>query len=118
MMAFITIEDFVGSIECIVFPKIYENHKDLIDEDSLIIIEGRLSISEVDEPKIICEKIAPLNNYKLDKLYIKIAQDKSKDVINKINTILKKSPGDTPIYIYFEKNKNLYSRPFTMDRYK
>lgn len=108
MMAFITIEDFVGSIECIVFPKIYENHKDLIDEDSLIIIEGRLSISEVDEPKIICEKIAPLNNYKLDKLYIKIAQDKSKDVINKINTILKKSPGDTPIYIYFEKNKKTF----------
>ncbi len=55
-MAFLTIEDMYGSIECIVFPRTYENYNNLLAEDGLIVIEGRLSISEVEEPKIICEK--------------------------------------------------------------
>ncbi|NLY44952.1 MAG: DNA polymerase III subunit alpha [Tissierella sp.] len=105
MMAFITLEDFFGTIECIVFPKTYSTYNRILDENELVVIEGRLSISEVEEPKIICEKIMPLNQYKLNKLYIKIAKDKNNDIFDKINPILKKNPGDTPIYIYLESTK-------------
>ena len=87
------------------FPKTYENYNRIIDENELVIIDGRLSISEVEEPKIICEKIMPLSKYKLSKVYIKITKDKNNDIFNKINPILKKSAGDTPIYIYLESTK-------------
>ncbi len=105
MMAFITLEDFFGTIECIVFPKTYSNYNRILDENDLVVIEGRLSMSEVEEPKIICEKIMPLNKYKLDKLYLKIPKDKNNHIFDKINSILRKNPGDTPIYIYLENTK-------------
>ncbi|NLN14330.1 MAG: DNA polymerase III subunit alpha [Tissierellia bacterium] len=105
MMAFITLEDFFGTIECIVFPQTYERYYDLINEDEVMVIEGRLSFSEVEEPKIICEKVAALNKLNLDKIYVKITRDKDKDIFNRINLILKKNPGDTPVYLYLEKDK-------------
>lgn len=105
MMAFITLEDFFGTIECIVFPQTYERYYDLINEDEVVVIEGRLSFSEVEEPKIICEKVAALNKLNLDKIYVKITRDKDKDIFNRINLILKKNPGDTPVYLYLEKDK-------------
>ena len=105
MMAFITLEDFFGTIECIVFPQTYVRYYDLINEDEVVVIEGRLSFSEVEEPKIICEKVAALNKLNLDKIYVKITRDKDKDIFNRINLILKKNPGDTPVYLYLEKDK-------------
>ena len=112
IMAFLTIEDMYGSIECIVFPMTYENYNNLLAEDGLIVIEGRLSISEVEEPKIICEKIMPLNKYKLDKVYIKISKDKPNNIFNKIKPILQRYPGDVPVYLYLE-NQN---KTFVADR--
>ncbi|MDR7871224.1 MAG: DNA polymerase III subunit alpha [Tissierellaceae bacterium] len=105
MMAFITLEDFFGTIECIVFPKTYQDYSRIIDDNELIIIEGRLSLSEVEEPKIICERIMPLNKLKLDKVYLRITKDRKSDLSIRLNSILKRASGDTPIYIYLESTK-------------
>ncbi|HZK00910.1 MAG TPA: DNA polymerase III subunit alpha [Tissierellaceae bacterium] len=105
MMAFITLEDFVGTIECIVFPKTYQSYNRILDDNELIVIEGRLSLSEVEEPKIICEKIMPLNKLKLNKVYLQITKDKDKDVFESMNSILRGDTGDTPVYIYLEGTK-------------
>lgn len=105
MMSFIKLEDMYGIIECIIFPRQYEKYNHLVDEDGLIILEGKLNISEVEDPKIICEKISPLHKLKLDKLYIKISKDSSDNIFEDIKPILKKYPGDTPVYLYLEKEK-------------
>ena len=110
MMAFITLEDFFGTIECIVFPKTYQNYNRVLDDNELIIIEGKLSISEVEEPKIICEKIMPLNKLKLNKLYIQITKDKNSNIFNRINSILKKDSGNTPVYLFRKYKANVSSR--------
>lgn len=103
MMAFITIEDLYGSIDAIVFPQIYEKSSDIILEDNVVVIRGKLSMSEVEEPKIICEKIKLLEDLNLNKLYIKIGKHMSKDVIKVINKELKNYQGKTPVYLYLEK---------------
>ena len=43
LMAFITLEDLMGSVEVIVFPKNYEADRDILTEDSKIFIKGRVS---------------------------------------------------------------------------
>ena len=48
LMAFITLEDLMGSVEVIVFPKNYEADRDVLTEDSKIFIKGRVSLG--DEP--------------------------------------------------------------------
>ena len=58
-MAFITAEDVFGSIEVIVFPKIYERQTQLFTEGNVILIHGRLSVREDEETKLVCESAEP-----------------------------------------------------------
>lgn len=103
MMAFITLEDLYGAIECIVFPATYDRYNRLIEEDSLVVIEGKVSLSEEEEPKIICERITPLNKYKTGKLYLRIPNGESLNTFNAIKRILSKYRGETPVYVYLER---------------
>ena len=105
MMAFITVEDLVGSIECIVFPMTYEKYSSYINEDEIIIIEGKLNLSEVDEPKLIAEKISMLKEYNTDKLYLKINTLENPDTFDDLKSIFSKHKGDTPVYVYNERDK-------------
>lgn len=105
MMAFITLEDLYGTIECIVFPTTFERYNKLLKEDGLVVIEGKVSTSEVEEPKIIVERISELNMYKKGKIYLKISSNSSTDTFNRIKDTLKKYSGDTPVYLYLEKEK-------------
>ncbi|NLW23401.1 MAG: DNA polymerase III subunit alpha [Tissierellia bacterium] len=105
MMAFITLEDLYGTVECIVFPATYDRYNRLIEEDSLVVVEGRISLSEEDEPKILCEKISSLVKYKKEKLYLKISKGKPINTFNSIKNILSKYKGDTPVYVYMEENR-------------
>jgi DNA polymerase-3 subunit alpha len=105
MMAFITLEDLYGSIECIVFPATFERYNKYLKEDNIIVIHGRISISEVEEPKIIVEKISELNTYKKGKIYVKIPSNNSSETFDKLKRILIKYAGDTPVYVYVEKEK-------------
>lgn len=56
-MAFITVEDLVGSVEVVVFPKDYEKFKHLLTEDQKVFVRGRVSGEEDKDSKLICEKI-------------------------------------------------------------
>ena len=57
MMAFLTLEDMVGSVEIIVFPKSYETYGKLLVEDEKIFVRGRTSVEEDKDAKLICEEI-------------------------------------------------------------
>ena len=57
VMAFLTIEDLVGTVEVIVFPRDYEKNSSLLIEDSKVFIQGRASVEEDKDGKLICEKI-------------------------------------------------------------
>ena len=60
-MAFIKIEDHVGiSVECVVFPKVYERSKGYLVKDSIVIMEGKLDFKE-ELPVIIVESVRILN---------------------------------------------------------
>ena len=98
MMAFITLEDLYGVVECIVFPATFDRYNSLIEEDSLVVIEGKISLSEEEEPKIICEKISQLNKYKEGKVYLKISKGRPLTTFDSIKEILKKYKGETPVY--------------------
>ena len=57
VMAFISLEDLVGNVEVVVFPKDYEQYSALLTEDSKIFIKGRISVEEDKDAKLICEQI-------------------------------------------------------------
>lgn len=59
-MGFITLEDLTGQIECLVFPKVYERYQGMMAADDLVVLHGRLSIREEEAPKLLVEKLIPL----------------------------------------------------------
>jgi DNA polymerase-3 subunit alpha len=102
MMAFISIEDLYGTIEVIVFPSVYEKYLNYIKEDFPVIIRGKVSIKEDEEPKILCDEIKPLTHIINKKLWLNIKKSVN---IEKIKMILSKHKGNIPVFIRLS-NKN------------
>lgn len=70
MMAFIEIEDLYGSVEVIVFPKIFEKCKELLEEDQPVIVQGRVTIQEDQVTKIIADQIHKLDDDSIEEAAI------------------------------------------------
>ena len=56
-MAFFLLEDLVGTVEVVVFPRDYEKYHHLINEDARLFVQGRVSGEDDKASKLICEKI-------------------------------------------------------------
>ena len=61
MMGFLVLEDLTGSIEGLVFPKVYEKYASMLSSDSLVVVDGKLSFREEEEPKLLVDAVRPLN---------------------------------------------------------
>jgi len=61
MMAFITVEDMVGSVEVLVFPKDFEANRAVLEQDAKVFVQGRTSIGDDPVGKLICEKVIPFS---------------------------------------------------------
>ena len=103
-MAFVSLEDMFASIEIIVFPKVLDRYSYLLAEDETVVIEGRVSFREDEDPKILCETVTSIDNVVSQKLFIKI-KTYSEEQINLIKKIAKESKGNVPICIYVEDTK-------------
>jgi len=110
MMAFINLEDLYASVEVIVFPKTFEKYKSIIEEDEIVIIKGRVSIREEEQPKILCEDIKPLLKINSEKIYILIDNDSMmKDALKKIKLNLSIYRGNTPVYLCTKEPRKMYA---------
>jgi len=105
-MAFITLEDLLGTIEVVVFPKKYEQYRQYLEQDSKIFVYGRASISE-DEGKLLLEKVVPFSEVP-KQLYIQCENksdytDKEKDIYN----IVDNYSGDSSVIVVLKEEKQM-----------
>lgn len=104
-MAFLTLEDLVGFIEVIVFPKKYSEFSQVINEGAIVTVSGRINIREDEEPKLILEGINILDKERSSKiLYIKLPIGEEFKW-NMVKKELIKHKGSTPVTTYFEGSK-------------
>lgn len=105
MMAFINLEDLVGSVEVIVFPKDYETKRDLFVEDSKVFIQGRASIGDDPVGKLICERVIPFASIPKE-LWLKFPDKEAYMAAeSEILNDLKDSEGDDSVIVYLEKER-------------
>ena len=57
VMAFLTVEDLVGTVEVVVFPRDYEKWQTLITDDARVFIQGRVNAEDDRPSKLILEKV-------------------------------------------------------------
>ena len=112
MMAFVTLEDLYGTIEIIVFPTVYKKYSKLLDNDRAVIVEGKLSLREDEDPKILCDQVTSLTSSINKKLYLKIPDNIRIDVNRQLSPILRRYRGNTPVILYTEatRQKSLADR--------
>ena len=104
-MAFVTLEDMVGSVEVIVFPRDYENKKQLLNEDAKVFISGRTSIGDDPAGRLICEQVIPFDEVPKD-LWLKFADKTEYDARwPEVTEILRGSDGHDTVIIYLEKER-------------
>lgn len=105
IMAFLTIEDLVGTVEVIVFPKTYEQSASFLTEDAKVFVQGRVSVEEDKDGKLICEKIVPFTELK-KKIWIKFPDMEAyKAAEAGLMDTLRESEGKDGIVIYIENPK-------------
>lgn len=103
-MAFLTLEDSFGSLEMLVFPNTLEQYKNEIDEGNVIITEGKISLREDEEAKILCDKITRFDSESFEdpkgKLYLRLPSKQSEQTA-KVKQILLSSSGATEVFLYY-----------------
>lgn len=104
-MAFLTIEDLLGTVEVVVFPKVYENNRAYLEEESKVFIKGRVSEEDDNASKLICETIIPFEQVSCD-LWIQFADKEAflKEEA-KLYELLKDSEGKDGVVIFLAKEK-------------
>ncbi len=110
-MAFVTIEDLVGTVEVVVFPRDFEANKNLLIEDEKVYIKGRV-VEEDDKPsKLICEKVAPFDQV-VKEVWLKFDDLDSYQAESKILfEMLKEGRGRDQVIIYCVKEKAMKKLP-------
>ena len=127
-MAFVTLEDMTGQIECLVFPRVFEKYRTLLAEDAAVVISGRISVREEEAPKLLAERVTRLAEWKQQpqaprteanaapgntrtdaqiaaaaekKLFLRLAR---KDM-DRVSAVLGLSAGDIPVYMHIPEEK-------------
>ena len=111
VMAFLQVEDLLGSIEVIVFPGQYEKFGKEIVEDNKVFIRGRVSLEEEKDGKLICEQITPFENV-TRKLWIKFAtKEEYEGRKEELFDALRQSEGKDSVVIYVAQPKMMNALP-------
>ena len=107
LMAFVTVEDMVGTVEALVFPKIYEKSRQILTEDSKVFIRGRASIGDDPVGKLICEEVVPFEQIP-NELWLQFAdQERYSQQIDPVMALLRDSEGKDRVVIYLKKERML-----------
>lgn len=105
VMAFLTLEDLVGSIEVIVFPRDYEKNANKLTEEAKVFIKGKVAIEEEKDGKIICETITLFEEIKRS-IWIKFSSRQDFDAKEQqLYDMIKESDGNDSIVIWLDQEK-------------
>ena len=122
-MAFITLEDMTGSMEMLVFPKVLALYSSLLRGGEAVVVTGRLSTREDEEPKIICEKVTrPEELFSPEEAAGRSASGKrtglfllcpgmEEPATVKARELLAAFPGKTPVYFRFRDSGKMLLAP-------
>ena len=110
-MAFLTIEDLMGTVEVVVFPRDYERNQNYLNEDSKVFVKGRVSEEDDAPSKLICETIIPFEQTKRE-LWIQYGDklEYGEDEPHLFD-MLKESEGNDTVVIYCKKERAIKRLP-------
>lgn len=127
-MAFLTLEDYYGQLDVVVFPKTFEKYRDLIDVDSVVLIHGKLDLKEEGSPKLLADRVESMDSYRADVEYeaegeqkrismVKIVIPENierNDGLTAFRTIARQHLGDCPVAIMVAKTREKFKLDYDL----
>ncbi len=107
VMAFLTLEDLVGTVEVIVFPRNYEQDQSLLEEERLVFIEGRVSAEVESDSKLILEWVVPFEEVPREVWIQFAAREDFYRRENDLYEFLRETPGRDAVVIYLRQDKSM-----------
>lgn len=105
-MGYVTIEDYDGEVETVIFSSVWETVRPILAEDAAVAIRGRVQANERDV-RVLAEEIIPLDKLRASApspagvlhLYIDAAHD-SNEVSQRLAGLFQKHHGKTPVIMH------------------
>ena len=122
-MAFVTIEDLYGTVEILVFPRVFDEYRGMLDVDRKVFITGRVSLEDERDSKLIAAKVCPFESLPKE-LWIQFADKPSYEGQKAhLESLLMESEGDDAVVLYIRSPKAVRRLPVRWnvcvdDRYK
>ena len=111
VMAFVTLEDLVGTVEVVVFPRDYEKYQSLLDEDARVLIQGRVSAEDDKASKLILERVRTFEEVPRE-LWLQFDdRDAYADREAHLMEELRAVPGNASVVIYLKDVKAMKKLP-------
>ena len=104
-MAILTLEDLLGTVEVVVFPRDYEKYKEYLQEENKVFIRGRVSEEDDAPSKLICESVVPFSQTRKE-LWLQYA-DKDTFLAQEqmLYDLIGNSDGRDEVVIYCKKER-------------
>ena len=125
MMAFTSVEDLTGTMEVIVFPRVLDTFRDALQENAVVVIDGRVSVREDEAAKLLADSIVPIDSYNPEKpqngrpdplktaakkIFIRLPS-RSCPQYAKVVNLLEIFDGDIPVILYLEDTGQKLAAP-------
>ncbi len=110
-MAFITLEDLLGTVEVVIFPRDYEKNRQYLEEDQKVFVKGKVSEEDDSPSKLICESVIPFEQTKKE-LWVQYG-DKAEYLREEphLFSMMSDSEGDVEVVIYCKAEKAVKRLP-------
>jgi DNA polymerase-3 subunit alpha len=103
-MGFATLEDFMGTVEVVIFSDCYEKSRRIIRADSMVLVKGRASTKEGEKAKVVASDIISLSKvYQKMKppMHIQLlSSGASQDIVTELKEILSLHPGKSQVFLH------------------
>jgi DNA polymerase-3 subunit alpha len=107
MMAFVSLEDFSGSVELICFSECFDKSKEHLEIDKIVVANGRISTREGEAPKILASEVYPLDKLTQRfscQLVIRISAECPDSVVDQALATLDEFRGESPVLLAAREN--------------
>jgi DNA polymerase-3 subunit alpha len=108
-MAFLTLEDFHGQVDCVVFGSVYGENRQAIHQDAVVFIRGKVSLSR-EAPSIIVDKVLPAaeatGQLRVSVSAELVLEETTGDMLKRFRDVLMQHRGNDPVYYSFRRKSD------------
>ena len=108
MMAIMMVEDLEGEVEVIVFPKTYKSCGAILNEDTVVLVDGRYATERREDANFIANSVSLLSDFKTadDTYVVKVPENASQASLSELKKIFAENPGSTPVILEMADKKH------------